>query len=69
MAGENDQVAASIRDQFPPVWWGLYTGCMERGFTEKQAFALVTTFILSNNPNGIRPDNPFGQGPDVPPVE
>lgn len=42
-----DQASKAIIDGFPVLWWGLYKGCVDQGFTEGQAIALVMTYITS----------------------
>lgn len=58
MSGELDQALAAMRDTLPPMWYAIYRGCITAGFTEGQAFACVTTYILTMGPYGTRPDNP-----------
>ena len=55
-----------IRNTMPRLWWNLYQGCLQNGFDERSALSLVQTFILSQNPHGIRPDGPFGPPTDNP---
>ena len=50
-----EQAIAGMREVFPSSWRQLYEGCIEEGFTEKQSMDLVKTYILSQNPFGIRP--------------
>lgn len=57
-----DQAFATMRDIIPQSWWAYYTGSIAAGFTPIQAFALLQTHILSQNPHGIAPKLP----PDVP---
>lgn len=44
-----DQILAEIRDSIPGLWWALYSGCLEAGFSEYQAFELVKAWILQTN--------------------
>lgn len=37
----------AVRELFPPIWWGLYVGLQEQGFTKDQALQLVKTYILA----------------------
>lgn len=55
-----EQDIAGIRDSVPHLWWGVYQGCLQAGFDERQAFALVETFILSSFSGGIRPPDVSG---------
>lgn len=59
MASEEDYV--TIRNAIPRLWWNMYQGSLQYGFTPEQAFQLLQTYILAQNPNGIRP--PDGHGP------
>lgn len=59
-----DQALAGMRDVLPASWRSLYDGCREQGFDTIQAFELVQTYILAQNPHGIHP--PDGRGPDAP---
>jgi hypothetical protein len=56
-----DQEMARVRDHLPRMWWSVYQGCREAGFSETQSMALLQTFILSLNTGGIRP--PHTDGP------
>lgn len=58
-----EQELASIRDTVPPIWWSLYLGSVAVGFDTVQAFALVQTWILSQNSNGIQPPRTNGPKP------
>jgi hypothetical protein len=40
-----DQLVSSLGDFYPKCWWSLYTGCVNEGFTQEQAFALLTHYI------------------------
>ena len=40
-----DQDCKIICETFPPLWFSLYTGCVEEGFTEVQALELVKAYI------------------------
>lgn len=42
---QRDQDLATIRDSLPAMWWSLYQGCIDAGFTETDAMKLVRTFI------------------------
>lgn len=59
-----DQALAAFRDGMPRIWWNLYQGLLSTGFQKTQAFSLLTAYILSQNPNGIRPDNQPGPNTD-----
>jgi hypothetical protein len=58
------EVFAELRDTVPRMWWNLYQGAVQAGFDQRQAFALVQTFILAQNPNGIRPPESAGPNGD-----
>ena len=51
---EFDQGVEAMGEVFPAMWCKLFEKCKEEGFTEQQAFDLVKTYILSQNPNGIK---------------
>ncbi len=42
---EIDQANAAIADMFPTCWWGLYKGCVDKGFTPEESLRLVITYI------------------------
>jgi hypothetical protein len=42
---EMEQSGEFLIQNLPPLWWGLYHNCMERGFTSDQAFELVKQYI------------------------
>lgn len=42
-----DQEIASMRDSLPTIWWALYSGAVDKGFTTSQALALTQTYQLS----------------------
>ncbi len=52
-----------FRSILPRTWRNLYEGCVHEGFDTHQAFLLLQTYILAQNPNGSCP--PGGNGPDV----
>lgn len=47
-AAELDQQVKFITDAFPPLWWGLFVGLKEQGFTETQALYLLAEYIKSH---------------------
>lgn len=63
---EIDQGLAAARETITALWWSMFVGAKEKGFSEQQAIDLVKTYILSQNPNGIRPPNDGGGAPDGP---
>lgn len=42
---EFDQQLAETRDRLPRIWWALYQGNLEVGFSEAQALRLTIAFI------------------------
>lgn len=46
-----DQMLANIRDMVPAVWWALYSGSVEKGFTPEQAMDLLKVWIRASNPS------------------
>lgn len=43
--GTSDQLYSTIRDTLPRLWWNLFEGAKEAGFTTDQAFEIVLTYI------------------------
>ena len=44
---ELDQALAEVKEAWPAMFWGLYKGYQEQGFSEPQSFELVKTHILA----------------------
>ena len=44
---EYEQGTAALIEMLPPLWRGLYIGCVEQGFTGQDALDLVRTYIMS----------------------
>ena len=44
---ELDQMMMEMKEVWPAMFWGLYKGYQEQGFTEPQSFELVKTHILT----------------------
>jgi hypothetical protein len=42
-----DQSAAFMGDNFPPLWWRLFTKMIDEGFTPDQALALLRAYIFA----------------------
>lgn len=40
-----EQRMTTLRESLPSIWWALYAGCIDKGFREDQAMALVCAFI------------------------
>ena len=40
-----DQDLAKLRDMLPAVWWAIYSGCIDKGFSKEQALLLVIAYI------------------------
>lgn len=53
--GNTEQELASMRDGLPPVWWALYRGSTDTGFTKEEALYLLGCWIMSQCPNGTFP--------------
>jgi hypothetical protein len=61
---EIEQSIAEIRDVIPRMWRQIYLGCLEQGFSPRQAFSLLQTHILSQN--GVKPpDNDKDDNKDI----
>ncbi len=61
---QRDQALAEFRDVIPAMWRSLYDGSLAAGFDKRQAFVLLQTWLLAQNPNGTRP--PDASGPKEP---
>lgn len=51
-----------FRETTPRIWWNLYQGCLERGFSQSDSMVLLQTYIMAQGPHGSRP--PEGSGPE-----
>ncbi len=52
--GELDQALAMVADNWPPVWFRIFTNLKERGFTEDQSMDLLKTYIIATQAtNGV----------------
>lgn len=45
---QQEQTMAEIRTSIPRLWWSLFTGAKEQGFSAAQAPELVKAFIQAN---------------------
>lgn len=45
-----DQKLAEVRVLLT-LWWSIYSGCLEKGFTEQQAIELLKVFIARPTEN------------------
>ena len=63
---ELEKGLVAARETMPRIWWALYCGCLQVGFSDSQSLSLVHTYLLSQNPYGIRPDSGFRQLPSEP---
>lgn len=61
---EIEQGMMGLRDITTRAWWNIYQGCLSQGFDERQAFNLLQTYILGQNPNGSRPASDIGPRSD-----
>lgn len=50
-----DQLSAEAGETLPTYWYSLYRGAQTAGFSERQAFALLRTFILAMFGKGVLP--------------
>jgi hypothetical protein len=46
-----EQSGELLKQNLPPLWWGLFENCKNNGFTEQQAFELVKQYIHSTLSN------------------
>lgn len=58
---EADRKGAEACDNLPAIWWRLYQGCRQQGFTVDQSFELVRTFVSTLQTGGDR-GTQSGQG-------
>lgn len=56
----------AFREVLPRAWWNIYQGCLQAGFNQLQSFSLIQTYILAQNPYGIRPNDSHGPVSDKP---
>ena len=42
---EMDQMLAQIKEELPKMYWAIYTGCIDEGFTEVQALQIVLATV------------------------
>lgn len=64
---EFQQSLAGINEVMPAMWWCLYSGCLEQGFSPMQSLLLVQTQILASCTSGI--NGTSGQAPDEKPKD
>jgi len=43
-----DQSIAALSEMLPDLWWGLFQGCVEKGFSEEQAIELIKQYVASD---------------------
>ena len=53
----SDQDLAQLRDVLPRIWWAIFKGSIQVGFTEQQSFSLTQTYILSQG--RVTPTDPY----------
>jgi len=63
---ELEESLLAFRNVLPRCWWNIYQGCLETGFDHLQSVALLMTYILAQNPSGIRPPDVHGPKSDNP---
>jgi len=54
LRAEIDQATTGLIEVIPPVWRGLFQGCIAEGFTAEQAMELVKAYILANGTGGVK---------------
>lgn len=42
---EFDQNAAKLRESLPTMWWAVYSGCVDKGFTAEQSLVILLEFM------------------------
>lgn len=59
MNPSQDQHLAVLRDGLPPLWYAVYRGCIQAGFTTNQAWMLTQVWICSQSKGSLNlPGNP-----------
>lgn len=53
----------AFREVIPRLWFNVYQGCLQAGFSEKDSMILLQTYILATNANGIIAPGP-NHGPE-----
>lgn len=53
LRAELEQSQAALTEMLPPLWHGLYQGCVKEGFTPQEALRIVETYILATLGNNI----------------
>ncbi len=48
-----EQGMATLADTFPPFWRRMFLKCVEEGFSEGQALAIIQTWILKDAGHGV----------------
>ena len=48
-----DEARTVLADHLPPLWRGVYIGCLKEGFSEEQAMSMVKCYILKDAPAGV----------------
>lgn len=64
-----DRAMSYLADTLPPLWWNLYKGCYESGFSPTESFQIVQTYIMSTGVKGINLPDTFSNGTDTKPKE
>jgi hypothetical protein len=54
-----DQALAMIGEFYPASLWAMYSGCLERGFSEQQAMSLTVQWLVTTI---MRPADPPSNG-------
>lgn len=58
---EFDQMLANMRDVLPSMWWSVYVGCTDKGFSPAQALELTKTYITASTPRFSSDSSPEGE--------
>ena len=47
-----DQAMAAMGEFLPKLWWSIYQGCIDQGFTKDQAFSILIQYMKSTGVPG-----------------
>ena len=50
-----DQAQALLKEALPSMWWAMFRGSLEAGFTHMESMDLVKTFVLGMGAAKIYP--------------
>lgn len=63
LRAKTEQNIAELGEVLPRMWRQLFLGCCNVGFTPQEAMDILKTYILAQNPSGIKPPDGMAQEP------